>query len=115
MKPSELHRLRKQTMSIPEGNNFQNGLGCNDDGGDDFDTSGLIESLAATATSAYETSQALGANPLNTALIYGGTAQTQQGIVGSAVPASLTSGSTGLLLLLLAGGFIAFALFRRRN
>jgi hypothetical protein len=76
---------------------------CSDDGGDDFDTSGLIESLANNATQAYDTTQALNANPLNTALIYGGTAQTQQGIVGSASAVSNSSMTWILLLLALLG------------
>lgn len=80
--------------------------------GSGFDTSGLIESLANNATSAYETTQALNANPLNTALVYGGTAQTAQGIVGSAINQTPSLPSSGLLLLLLAGGVLLYAVTR---
>ena len=106
MKPSELHRLRIEKY-LTEGRTVSGG----DDGGDNFDTSGLIESLAQNATDAYTTTQALNADPLNTALLYGGTAQTQQGIVGSSSAVSNTS--TSLLLLLLAGGAILFVALRR--
>ena len=84
------------------------------DSGSGFDTAGLIESLANNATSAYETTQALNANPLNTALIYGGTAQTTQGYAGSgsSLNAAPSIGMSGFLLLLLAGGVVFYAATR---
>ena len=85
------------------------------DGSDSgFDTAGLIESLAGNATQAYETSAALNANPLNTALIYGGTAQTTQGYAGSgsSLNAAPSIGGSGLLLLLLAAGVVVYAVSR---
>ena len=84
------------------------------DGGSGFDTSGLIASLASNATQAYETTAALNANPLNTALVYGGAAQTTQGMVTGAQPYTPTSGvgGSGLLLLVLAAGVIIYAATR---
>jgi hypothetical protein len=82
-------------------------------GGSSFDTAGLIESLASNATQAYETTQALNANPLNTALVYGGTAQTAGGNAYGASPMAMPSaGGSGLLLLLLAAGVVIYAATR---
>lgn len=89
--------------------NYDDGGGY-DDGG--FDTAGLIESLASNATSAYEQSQALNANPLNTALLYGGTAQTGQGYAAAQPSVMTSNGGMSLLLLLLAGGVIVYAVTR---
>ena len=55
---------------------------------DEFDDSGssdLLSSLVSNATSAYETTAALNANPLNTAIVYGGTATTAQGTTARAL------------------------------
>ena len=98
-------------MYCEDGRSKRNLLLCSDDGGDNFDTSGLFESLAQNATDAYTATEALHANPLNTALVYGGTAQTQQGLVGSAT-ANTASTMTLLLGALLIGG-IAFVALRR--
>jgi hypothetical protein len=81
-------------------------------GGGGFDTAGLIESLANNATQAYETTQALNANPLNTALVYGGTAQTAGGNAYGAAPMMASSGGSGLLLLLVAGAVVLFVATR---
>lgn len=83
-----------------------------EDDNSDFSTSDLIASLADNATQAYETTQALNANPLNTALIYGGSAQTQYGSTVSATPSTVGAGSSGLLLLVLAVGVVIFAATR---
>ena len=73
----------------------------------------LITSLANNATQAYETTQALNANPLNTALIYGGTAQTAQGASAAyAAPVVPGIGGSGLLLLLGAAAVIIYAATR---
>ena len=84
---------------------------------DEFDdsngTSSLIASLAANATSAYETTAALNANPLNTAIVYGGTATTAQGTTASATPSSIGAiGSSGTVLLVIAVAAIAFFALR---
>jgi hypothetical protein len=70
---------------------------------DFFDNGGadLLSSLASDATSAYTTEAELNSNPLNTALVVGGTATTAQGTTASLAPATL-GGSSGLILLIVA-------------
>jgi hypothetical protein len=74
----------------------------------------LISSLANNATQAYETSQALNANPLNTALVYGGAASTPYGssVGGFAGAPSPAMGGSSILLFLLAAGVIVYAVSR---
>jgi hypothetical protein len=83
-----------------------------DDSGDG--TASLISSLASNATQAYDTTQALNANPLNTAILYGGTASTTQGYSSAGSTASATLGaSSGTILFLVAAGVLLFVLAKR--
>jgi len=68
----------------------------------------LIEALAGAASQAYQTNVVANANPLNAALITGGSASTPYGSTASLLPSSLGSGS-GILLLIVAIVVIAFA------
>ena len=77
---------------------------------DSSSTDDLISALASNATSAYETTAALNANPLNTALLYGGTASTAQGTT-SASSLTTSLGGSGTWLLLIAIAIIGFILF----
>jgi hypothetical protein len=83
---------------------------------DEFDISGdgsqsgtadLIASLASNASQAYQTSVIANANPLNAALITGGTATTAQGTTASLAPSAI--GASGIWLLLIAAIVIFFA------
>lgn len=74
---------------------------------DGSSTADLIESLAANATSAYQTTVVANANPLNAALITGGSAATAQGSAGGATALASMS-STGWLLLIGAAAVILF-------
>jgi len=75
----------------------------------------LIEALAGAASNAYQTNVIANANPLNAALITGGSASTPYGSTAGA--STLTSGlfsgsssSGGILLLIIAAIVIVFAL-----
>jgi hypothetical protein len=113
MRNSELHRQRI-TQYLAEGRTVSGGsIDDNEDSGG-FDTAGLIESLTSNALQAYDTTQALNSNPLNTALVYGGAVSTPQGsaLSGSGSPIG-GNGMTTLLLLLGAGAIIVFVAIRR--
>jgi len=81
-----------------------------DDGGSTLD---FISSLASNATQAYDTTAALNANPLNTALVYGGTATTAQGMVAGAINPTPTATGSSLLLFGLAAAIIVFFVVRK--
>lgn len=70
----------------------------------------LIEALVGAASSAYQTNVVANANPLNAALITGGTASTPYGSTASLAP-SLT-GSSGIWLLLIAAVAVIFIAMR---
>ena len=76
------------------------------DDGSDSGVSDLISSLASNATSAYETTEALNANPLNTAIVYGGTASTAQGTAGGATSVAL-GGLSGTAIFLIIAAVVA--------
>jgi hypothetical protein len=84
------------------------------DSGSDSGSS-LIASLAANATSAYETTQALNANPLNTALLYGGSASTSQGAAQGAPASTISAAAGGIGTWLLVGAVVVIAVVSFRK
>ena len=81
---------------------------------DDDDDSGsldLISALGTAAASSFTTYEVANANPLNAALITGGSATTAQGSTSGVV--SSLGGSTGLVILGIAALVAFFALMKR--
>lgn len=78
------------------------------DDSSDGSTGDLISSLISNASSAYSTTVLANANPLNTALITGGSVSTPGGsVLGSS---ATLGGSTGLLLILAIGAIAIITL-----
>jgi hypothetical protein len=82
-----------------------------DDSGDG--AASLIASLANNATQAYDTTQALNANPLNTAILYGGTASTAGGYASAGSSSVAMGASSGTILFLIAAGVLVFILAKK--
>jgi hypothetical protein len=83
-----------------------------DDSGNDSGTVDLISALGQAAASSFNTYEVANANPLNAALITGGSATTAQGSTTGVV--SSLGGSTGLVILGIAALVAFFALMVRR-